>query len=91
MLKLEYFRHQRTPLESVDNVCLSTPPSHLNSPQNSFREKQWKRIHEERKKLGLESNENLPIPLMDVTASAPSKLVYRKRTTDNKINLSKLM
>lgn len=72
---------------SLDNVCPTTPPSHFsyNSPQNILREKQWKRIHEERKKLGIESDENLPLPLYDVTASAPSKLMSRKQNIREKV------
>lgn len=71
---------QRNPLGPVDNICPTTPPSHFSysSPQGVIREKQWKRIQEERKKLGLESDENVQLPLFDVTASAPSKLMLRK-------------
>lgn len=76
---------QRVPLVSVDNICPVTPPVSL--PQNVLRQKQWKRIQEERKKLGLESDENIPLPLNDITASAPSKLMLRKNRLQARYNI----
>ncbi|XP_065203208.1 uncharacterized protein LOC135833371 [Planococcus citri] len=77
---------KRVPLVAVDNICPVTPPVSL--PQNVLRQKQWKRIQEERKKLGLESDENVPLPLNDITASAPSKLMLRKNRLRSRYDMS---
>lgn len=76
----------RLPLDSLDNNVIfpSTPPSRYatDSPQYILRQKQWKRIEDEKLKMGIADENGLP-PFADVTASAPSKLIKRSKFVGN--------